>query len=197
MSRLLIIILLSLTVACGHAQNSKDEPLYIEDVLQYVPTATAFALRLSGVGGNATVKEQLIKRGIAFVAMYGSVQGLKHTVHRERPDHSDNESFPSGHTAVAFTGADMLFTEYRDVSPWIGIGGYAVATTTGILRMVHDRHHWTDVMAGAAIGIGSSRLSQWLTPIILGKKKREEGTSVSSTPFVSDEGWGLAVSVNF
>lgn len=197
MSRLLLIVFLSLTLNCAHAQSNKSEVFHVESILQYVPTAAAFGLRVCGVGGNATIKEQIVKRGIAFVAMYGSVQGLKHTVHRERPDHSDNESFPSGHTAVAFTGADILFTEYRDVSPWIGIGGYAVATTTGILRVAHNRHHWTDVMAGAAIGIGSSRLSQWLTPKIFSKKNKEEGASLSSIPFVSDDGCGLAVSVNF
>lgn len=197
MTRLIIIVVLSLTVTVAQAQGSKGEPFHIESVLQYVPTAATFGLRVAGVGGNATVKEQLVKRGIAFVAMYGSVQGLKHAVSRERPDHTDNESFPSGHTAVAFTGADMLFTEYRDVSPWIGVGGYAVATATGILRVAHNRHHWTDVMAGAAIGIGSSRLSQWVTPRIFNKRDKQEGASLSSMPFVSDDGCGLAVCVNF
>ena len=43
--------------------------------------------------------------------------------------------------------------EYRKVSPWIGVAGYALATGVAVDRIRRNRHHWGDVVAGAAIGV--------------------------------------------
>ena len=60
---------------------------------------------------------------------------LKKSTHELRPDGSDYFSFPSGHTATAFMGAEMLYQEYKDVSIWYGISGYIIATGTGAFRV--------------------------------------------------------------
>lgn len=199
MNEVLLAILLSLLALSCPAQTSTDksEGFHIEGVMEYVPVAALFGLKACGVDSRHKLTEQLVTTAAAYAVMAGTVEVLKHTVHSERPDKSDTHGFPSGHTAVAFTGADMLFEEYRDTSPWIGIGGYAVATATGILRVHHKRHHWGDVVAGAAIGVGCSRLSQWLTPKLFKTKEKEEGKSLSATPFASGDGMGLAVCFNF
>ena len=101
------------------------------------------------------------------------VQKLKHAIHEKRPDGTDNHSFPSGHTSVAFTGATVLMHEYRKVSPWIGVAGYAVATTVAVDRVRRNRHHWGDVVAGAAIGVASAEAGYLLGDWILGKKKKK------------------------
>lgn len=190
-----IVLLFVMTLSC-HAQNNNADKFYAEDVLEYVPTAAIFGLKACGVKSKSSFTEQLITTGAAYVVMGISVETLKHTVHSERPDHSDNHGFPSGHAAISFLGADMLFEEYRDVSPWIGIGGYAMATATSCLRVKHDRHHWLDVIGGAAIGVGCSRLSQWLTPKIW-KKKKKEDKDMSFSPTLYNKGMGLDVCVNF
>ena len=56
--------------------------------------------------------------------------------------------------------------EYKDVSPWYGTAGYALATTTGILRMYNNRHWLRDVVAGAGFGILSTKAAYWIYPAI-------------------------------
>jgi membrane-associated phospholipid phosphatase len=87
------------------------------------------------------------------------VQGLKAVVDERRPDGSDFDAFPSGHAARAFLGAELLRQEFRESSPWIGVAGYAVAATTGYLRVRHERHYAHDVVAGAVIGEASAQLA--------------------------------------
>ena len=59
--------------------------------------------------------------------------------------------------------ATMLHKEYEGRSPWFGIGGYTLAALTGVSRVLNNRHWLTDVMAGAAIGIGSVHLGYFIT----------------------------------
>lgn len=73
--------------------------------------------------------------------------------------------------------------EYRKVSPWIGVAGYAVATTVAVDRVRRNRHHWGDVVAGAAIGVASAEAGYWIGDIILGKgKKKKQDVSLSVAP---------------
>ena len=193
---ILTILILAISVTCkAQSSDNNADRFYIEDVMEWVPTAAIFGLKACGVDSKSSFTEQLVTTGAALVVNAAVVEGLKHTVHSERPDRSDNHGFPSGHAAISFMGADILFEEYKDVSPWIGIGGYAVATTTSILRVTHDRHHWLDVIGGAAIGVGTSRLSQWLTPKIFKFKKSR--TQVYTVPCLYDNGMGLEFSMKF
>lgn len=99
---------------------------------------------------------------------YGVKTALKEMIKEERPDHSDNKSFPSGHASMAFAAARSIDKEFRKDCIWIPIAGYAAATAIGVERVVNDRHHWYDVAAGAAIGIGSAELTWWLSDKLLG-----------------------------
>lgn len=94
---------------------------------------------------------------------------LKAVVREERPDHTDSRSFPSGHAAMAFSAARSIDKKFRKESIWIPIAGYAAATAVGIERVASKRHHWYDVMAGAAVGFGSAELTWWLSDRLLGK----------------------------
>jgi membrane-associated phospholipid phosphatase len=90
----------------------------------------------------------------SFFLSTGSVQLLKHTVHRERPNHG-SQSFPSGHTANGFVAASFLQFRYG----WqYGIPAYTAAAITGYSRIQAKKHWTTDVLVGAVIGIGSSFL---------------------------------------
>lgn len=79
--------------------------------------------------------------------------GLKKSIDRERPDHSDNDSFPSGHTSIAFQGASFIHKRY---GLEYSIPAYVGATFVGYSRVESDKHHTSDVLAGAALGIASS-----------------------------------------
>ena len=87
------------------------------------------------------------------------VGGLKHAVGRERPDGSDDLSFPSGHAAGMFTIATVL---HRRHGLKVGLPAYSLASFVAFSR-VHGRvHNPSDVVVGAAIGtaigLGVTRL---------------------------------------
>ncbi len=67
-----------------------------------------------------------------------------------------NGSWPSGHTTVAFAAATVFAMEYKD-KPLIPIISYSVATLIGLSRMVENRHWFSDVVAGAALGFLTGR----------------------------------------
>ena len=103
--------------------------------------------------------------GVAYIGK----TALKAMIKEERPDHSDNKSFPSGHAAMAFAAARSIDKEFRKDCIWIPIAGYAAATAVGIQRVARDRHHWYDVLAGAAVGVGAAELTWWASDKLFGK----------------------------
>ena len=116
----------------------------------------------------------------SYLIMSGTVFGLKSWTKIERPDGTSKNSFPSGHTATAFAGAEFLWQEYKDKSIWYGITGYAIATGTGLFRMYNDRHWLTDVAAGAGIGILSTKtanlINPYLTQKLFNNEKKDSST---------------------
>lgn len=103
--------------------------------------------------------------GVAYIGK----TAMKAMIHEERPDHSDDKSFPSGHAAMAFAAARSIDKEFRKESIWIPIAGYAAATAVGVQRVARDRHHWYDVVAGSGVGIGAAELTWWASDKLLGK----------------------------
>lgn len=97
-----------------------------------------------------------LKQG-AFSGMVtaGVGYGLKLLIDKERPDKSNDRSFPSLHTAVGFNGA--AFIQRRYGWKW-GVPAYAVASYVGWSRIYGKKHDGWDVTAGLAIGIGSAYL---------------------------------------
>ena len=95
-----------------------------------------------------------------------SVNSIKYLTKVELPDESSRNSFPSGHTATAFVGAELLRREYGHRSPLISIASYAIAAGTGFFSMYNNRNRFTDVIAGAGIGILSVEAAYWMYPAI-------------------------------
>lgn len=136
----------------------------LDDYIQYAPLAGIFAFDLMGLKAKHRFVDRVIITGSSAIIVAGLVTGIKHTAKVLRPDGSAYNSFPSGHTALAFFGAHILFKEYKGTSPWIGIGGYIVATTTAVFRVINNRHWGSDLLGGAGIGILSAELGYLLLP---------------------------------
>lgn len=149
-----LLLLLALTGLQVQAQT-------LDDGLQYVPAAAAVGLDFCGVEARHELRERIALTATAYAAMTAVTGGLKLTVSEQRPDGSDCHSFPSGHAARAFMGAELVRSEYG--WQW-GVGAYAFATGVAALRVAGDHHYLHDVAAGAAIGVLSARFAYWLLP---------------------------------
>ncbi len=143
-----------------------DEKISIDDFSQYLPAASIYGLDFLGIKGKNNIKDKTIILTTSYLIMGLTVNTFKITASVERPDGSSFNSFPSGHTATAFMGAELLYQEYKDISVWYGVSGYIVAAGTGAFRIYNNRHWLTDVAAGAGIGILSAKAGYWLYPTI-------------------------------
>lgn len=152
---------------------------YVEDYLLLVPAAAVYGMNIFGVHGQNNLVDRSIIYGMSNAIANGFVFGLKYFGIEQRPDSTDNYSFASGHTAEAFVSAEFLHQEYKGRVHWtVTAAGYAVATAVGYLRMYHNKHWLSDVVAGAGIGMASTRFSYYLYPIVkhvlFGSKKIKE-----------------------
>ena len=141
------------------------------------------ALALGALGGKAFGSKGLTRiswHALEATAIAGaSVEIVKTLTGRRRPDISPQDafvfrgftvqdnSFPSGHTAIAFALATTLSGETRD--HWSDAAFYTAATLTAFSRVNDDKHWLSDTVVGAAFGIMSARLVQrWHRPLIVG-----------------------------
>ena len=123
----------------------------------------------SMVQGSHNWPRFIVNTGASVVVAFGVKTALKAMIKEERPDHSDNKSFPSGHAAMAFAAARSIDKEFRKDCIWIPIAGYTAATAVGIERIANKYHHWYDVVAGAGLGFGAAELTWWLSDLCFGK----------------------------
>ena len=139
----------------------------IDDYTQYFGPAMTVGLKLGGYEGRSDWGRLLASAALSYGIMAGLVNGIKYTASEMRPDGSTANSWPSGHTATSFVGATMLHKEYGLTrSPWFSVAGYGVATATGVMRILNNRHWISDVLSGAGIGIMSTELGYALSDII-------------------------------
>ena len=143
----------------------------IDDYTQYFGPAMVVGLKLGGVEGRSDWPRLLASAGMSYAIMAALVNGIKYTAKEMRPDGSSANSWPSGHTATSFVGATLLHKEYGLTrSPWYSVAGYGVATATGVMRVLNNRHWISDVMSGAGIGILSTELGYAIGDLLFKEK---------------------------
>lgn len=155
---------------------------HVDDGMQFLPGLVMIGLKTAGVESRSSWGRMIASGALSAAIMGSVVESIKLTSKVERPDGSDNHSFPSGHTATAFMTATMLSKEYGHLSPWVGIGAYSVATTTGLMRVVNNKHWLSDVLTGAGIGIISTELGYWVADRLF----RDRGITHHSTAYTLD-----------
>lgn len=152
-----------------------DFRYHYDDYLQYAPAAVMVGMKACGYESRSSWGRMLVSDAFSAGIMAGAVNGIKYSVGRLRPDGSRYNSFPSGHTATAFMTASMLHKEYGWRSPLFSIGGYTAAAVTGVSRICNNRHWLSDVVAGAAIGIGSVELGYFLADLVFKERHLYDG----------------------
>jgi membrane-associated phospholipid phosphatase len=135
----------------------------LNDAMQPGHTYGAFSMQaLIGVGlyttGWFARKGRLAQAGAdimrAQLVSQAYVQAIKFTAQRERPDGSNDQSFPSGHSASAFATAGVLQRHYG----WkVGVPATVVAAYVATARVHDNKHYLSDVIFGAAMGIAGQR----------------------------------------
>ena len=143
----------------------------IDDYTQFFGPAMVVGLKLGGYEGRSDWPRLLSSAAASYAIMAVLVNGIKYSAKEMRPDGSTANSWPSGHTATAFVGASLLHKEYGLTrSPWWSVAGYGVATATGVMRVLNNRHWISDVMSGAGIGIMSTELGYALCDLMFKQK---------------------------
>lgn len=148
-----------------------------DNYFQFSPAALAFGLKLAGMESKYQLPDMFILYALSNALETSVVYTTKKLTGRERPDGSNYHSFPSGHTATAFVAAEFLHQEYGDKSIWISIGGYSMASLIGVSRVYNNKHWVSDVIAGAGVGILSTKMIYWLYPSIKKTFSRKDRNS--------------------
>ena len=174
-----------------------DHRTKVDDHLQYVPLGAVYGLSLLGADAKHNYVDRTLELATAYLALGGIVNAIKYTVREPRPDGSANNSFPSGHTATTFMGAELVRIEYGNASPWYSVGAYTAAITVGVLRVYNNKHWFTDVFAGAGVGILSARIGYWMLPYTRKFMYKVTGCEAFVYPFVSDQGASLGLALRF
>lgn len=154
---------------------SRSEPY----VAVGVPVAMAIAAWIKQDKG---LLKDAVYIGTSVAGTFVVSYGLKYLVDRARPydtypdrvhpySYEDSPSFPSSHTSTAFALATSLCVKYPK---WYVIAPSALwACSVGVSRMNEGVHYPSDVLAGAAIGVGCAvanvYINRWLNRWLFGK----------------------------
>lgn len=148
-----------------------------------VPVAMAI---YAGIGKDEELLKDAVYIGTSVAEAVVLTYGIKHVIDRERPydrypgrvhpySTESSSSFPSNHTAAAFSLATSLSIKYPK---WYVIAPSALwACSVGFSRINEGVHYPSDVIAGAAIGAGCAvvniYVNRWLNGWLFGEKKQQ------------------------
>lgn len=141
-----------------------DFSFAIDDYIQYIPMVEMYGADILGVQAKNHWFDQTKYLAISQLTTALIVQSLKFGLNKTRPNNGSH-SFPSGHTSQAFTGATVLFQEFKETNPLLAYSGFAFSTTTGAYRIMNNAHWLSDVVTGAGIGILVVNLVYYIEPL--------------------------------
>ncbi len=150
----------------------------IDNYMPFAPLAAVYMFDLSGIKGERSLLEFSKIMIVSQALNMGIVYAIKETSNVERPDVSANNSMPSGHTAFAFASATLFYEQYKEKGWLYQVTPFVVAGTTGIFRMMNNRHWLSDVLVGAGIGILTTELVWHYYPRIFPTNKKPKSDFV-------------------
>lgn len=173
------------------SQEHPHSKATFDDYLQFAPGAAVFALSAAGVKGRNSIVDQGGVYLLSNLFLNVFCQGVKNITSVTRPDGTSN-SFPSGHTAEAFASAEFLRREYGNRSLAYSITGYTSAVAVGYFRMYNNKHWFSDVVAGAGVGILSTEAAYLLYPKVRKLFTKKQRSNAMAFPTYSHGSYGLA-----
>lgn len=142
------------------------------DYLMWAPTASIYLMDALHLKTKHSFTEHLILDAGSLVIAGSAGFVMRKISHGIDDYNTQGTKFPSGHTTNAFRGAEIFHQELKDAHPVLSYSGYLVATTVGVLRIYNKNHLLTEVLAGAGLGILSSKLTYWVFDKVKFKKKK-------------------------
>lgn len=163
----------------------------IDDYLFFLPIAGLYGFNAFSSQNRHNTGRQTVLL-ISSAALASSIMiPLKHITNIDRPN-GQPHAFPSGHTTYAFVIASVFDREFRDKSKWLSVGGYTVASATGVMRVLNNEHWLSDVLAGAGIGLLSVHTVYYIHDHYIKNKK-----NISLYPFMHYGATGLGFNMVF
>jgi membrane-associated phospholipid phosphatase len=165
-------------------RNTATDPVFIHITDSVYPIGVLAPL--STIGAGLFKKDKILtNKGLVMAASITIAMGastvLKYTIKRQRPyevltfikpaEFESTPSFPSGHTTSAFNTATNLTLAFPKW--YVGVPAYAWASTVGYTRMRLGVHYPSDVLAGAALGIGTAIITKKANQWLQGKRKNQ------------------------
>jgi hypothetical protein len=169
----------------------KDFHYTADDYFQFVPEAQLYLGNAFGFESKDGYKQMITNDIISKAIVTGVVFVTKNSTHQLRPDDTGYKSFPSGHTALAFNNATLLFLQYKDSNLLYASSGYLFATATGVLRVANNRHWSGDVLVGAGVGIAVATLVHSWHPFNFDKKTKE--ATLIGYPVINNSSYGIGL----
>ncbi len=144
-----------------------------DDYLMWAPTASIYLMDAMHIKTTHSFTEHLILDA-GSMAIAGGVGFVMRKISKNIDVYNTQDTkFPSGHTTNAFRGAEIFRQEFKGINPVLSYSGYLVATTVGVLRIYNKNHQLTEVLAGAGLGILSTKLTYWVFDKVKDRRKKK------------------------
>lgn len=140
-------------------KNHPDFYTSADDYLQWVPSASIYLMDAFKVKTKHSFKEHLLIEAGSIIITGGAGFVMRKISGNMEVYNTHGTWFPSGHTANAFRGAEIVFQELKDRNRVLSYSGYLVASAVGVLRIYNKQHLLTEVLAGAGLGMLSTKLT--------------------------------------
>lgn len=139
----ILILLITLSFVFPFIGDASD-PIRVTGDIGQIATPL-YGLYLTYENSDKDGRIQFYESSLATIL---TTHFLKQVISKPRPDGTNNNSFPSGHTSAAFSGATFIHKRYGFKTAW---PVYVVASFVGYSRVYAEKHYWEDVLAGAIL----------------------------------------------
>jgi hypothetical protein len=179
--------------------NPQDRLTPFDDVFQHASVPALFVYDAIGQEKHHPV-DQFFLAAMSYGIMVFPVRYIKGHYNSSRP-YGGNHSFPSGHTASAFICSHIIYKEFKDSDPLLAYSGYSFGVITAGLRVAHDKHWVSDVVAGAGFAILATELAYFIyfpiRNLITDEANKLLGKYILLSPAIDAKSAGLNVSIKF
>jgi len=174
----------------NHIQSGLNFHTKADNFLQFSPLAILATADAFGLKTANNIRVQAKNIVIITAVNYVLVQSIKDITNVTRPNGSKH-SFPSGHTSNVFALAGILHHELKGSHPFLSYTGYVLATTTGVFRVLNNKHWVSDVLVGAGLGMMVTDVFYKIQSKSKSYKKQKKITSIF-VPTFKDKSFGVS-----